>query len=119
EQRPGLQRKPAPLVDVPEAAAVVEADQLAVVLVLGDLDVLGLEHLVKGVEVKRLAVDDHAVEIEQDRARPGAWPGGHGQQASGGGPARQWPAFRVGVAAMRQKKTGDRSPCRRSPDRRR
>jgi hypothetical protein len=36
---------------VAERAPVVEADQLAVILVFGDLDALRLEHLVEGVKV--------------------------------------------------------------------
>jgi hypothetical protein len=42
QQGLGLQRQAAVLKDVPEGAAVVEADQLAVVLVLRDLDVVRL-----------------------------------------------------------------------------
>ncbi len=65
-----LQRDFAILEQMPERAAIVEADQLAIVFLLGKLDALRFENLVKGVEMQRLAVHDHAVEIQKHGKGP-------------------------------------------------
>ena len=45
---------------------------MAAVLLARDLDPLGQERVVQRAEVQRLAVDDHAVEVEDRRAQPHA-----------------------------------------------
>jgi hypothetical protein len=51
-------------------ALVVKTNQLIVVLVFSQLDLLGSSDLLKGAEVQRLAVHQHAIEIENNRRRP-------------------------------------------------
>ena len=55
------------LEEVAEGPFVVEADQLVVVLVLGQVDPLGREDLAERLKVQRFAVHQHAVEVKQDR----------------------------------------------------
>src|SRR5262249_819434 len=50
-----------------EAAAVVEPEVAAVVVVLGDDHPLLAQHLAEQREVDRLVVDEHAVEVEDHR----------------------------------------------------
>src|SRR5205823_937453 len=45
---------------------IVESEIARVVLVLAEIDAVLGEHVAKGAEVKRLAVGDHAVKIEDD-----------------------------------------------------
>jgi hypothetical protein len=63
--------------NVPERAAIVEADQFLVVLGLAELDLLGLEGFLEGEEVQRLAVDQYTVEIKHHGARPAGRAGRH------------------------------------------
>src|SRR5439155_4654089 len=71
QARPGVQLAPPGGEDMLERTTIVEAEHLAVILRLAQLDFFGGEDLVEGKKVQRLAVDDHAVEIEEHRAGPG------------------------------------------------
>src|SRR5689334_13348407 len=53
-----------------ERARVIEAEQVVVVLLLAEIDVLPRENIAEGLVVQGLAVDDHAVKIEEYGARP-------------------------------------------------
>ncbi len=61
------------LIDVAKGAFVIEADQLAVVFVFVQFEMLGGKDLAECLEMQRLAVDEHAVEIKQH----GGGPNGH------------------------------------------
>ena len=54
-----------------ETATVVVAQVLVVVRLLGQLDVLAAEHFAKQLEVNRLIVNEHAIEVENDGANHG------------------------------------------------
>jgi hypothetical protein len=56
--------------DVFEGSFVVEADQLLVIFLFGDMDLLFGQDFAEYLEVQRLAVDDDAVEVEENRRRP-------------------------------------------------
>ena len=53
------------------APDIVESEVAVVVLAFGERDAAFGEHVAEGAEVQRLAVGDHAVEVEHDRADHG------------------------------------------------
>jgi len=62
--------------DAFEGAAVVEADELVVVVLFGEVDFLGLEDFLEGEEVEGFGVNEDAVEIKEDCS----WPEAHERQ---------------------------------------
>ena len=66
----GIELPPALLKNMLECALVVESDQLVVIFILEKIDMLPPQHFRKRHEVKRLAVNDHAVKIKQQCPRP-------------------------------------------------
>ncbi len=53
-----------------KCAAIVEADQFAIVFFFSQLDAFGAENLVECEEMQRLAVYNYAIEIEEDGKGP-------------------------------------------------
>jgi len=58
-----------------DRVVVVEAEIARVVGLARERDALGRERLLERGQVQRLVVDDHAVEVEDERA----WPPRHGR----------------------------------------
>ena len=56
--------------DVTECAFVVEANELLIILFFVEFDFLGRENFAKCLEMQRLAIHEHAVEIKQHGGGP-------------------------------------------------
>ena len=66
-----VERKPLALCELNPPAAIVEADDVAEIFGLADGDPRRLSGELERAEVKHLAVDEDAVEIEEDRSDRG------------------------------------------------